>query len=222
MIVIEIREETPVESSHAAYTSVPHFFDAELLIASPGLRCLCSFAKGAVAAVFLLLLGGISLHSLWAPFLILYVASLCCLCTWTDQRLSHAVCSKDVWRSLRHDLRSIHPAFLALAPVSLLICSMSLQSLLNTLASLIEVVGIAFGVPLLIFGVIKWTERSANAIGHLKLGATIVTCGMTLSIIFGIVTSRLTEVNSFSQANYFADAISAIYSPSVVLPIGWR
>jgi len=217
MIVIEFRETTPAESLQHADSSVPHVFDVELLIASPALRCLCSFTKGAIAGLFLCLLGGIALHSLFCALLIVYIACFCCVCTWTDQRLAHAVSSTDVWRSLKHDIARFHPAVLALAPVSLLVFSMSLQSLLNTLGSLIEVVGIAFGVPLLIFGVIKWTQQCSSAVGHLKLGATIVTCGITLSIIFGIVTSRLaTEVNSFSATNYFADAISAIYTPGMV------
>lgn len=218
MIVIEIRDVPPEPSPQAKESRVPHFFDVELLVSSPALRCLCAFVKGAIAGLLVLGFAGVNLFGSWFPIIFVsYVASLFCLCTWTDQRLSHQVSSKDVLLSLKHDLSCIHPASLALIPMSILLLSMNMQSLLNILANLIEVAGIAFGVPLLMYGAIKWTEQESNAIGHVKLGAAIVASGISLSLIFGILTARLTDINSFSPANYFSDAISAIYLPVAVI-----
>jgi hypothetical protein len=115
-------------------------------------------------------------------------------------------------------MRSINPAFAAI-PVVLLLSTMNVQTLMVALSNAFEVLGIACGVPFLMYGLIKMSQESNFGKSHVYVGSASAFGGIALSVVVNLIVSNGVDASIFSATNYFSNAIATIYAPDVVLPI---
>ncbi len=220
MIIIEIKDEQTA-TYETAPSSLANILNLDhLLIESKGLRIGVAFLKGLVASCGLLAVSGYEwcFQNQFVTGLIFFMSLAFLINEWVDQRLSGPR-QANAASLLRHSIRRLNPAFLAVVPAVFLLFTMNFQCLMIAISNMMEVIGIAIGVPLLLFGLIKTVQKSNIGKTHLYVGSASAFGGVALSIAVNLVFSNVSDLSIFSATNYFSNAIAAIYAPNVVLPI---
>ena len=155
MIVIEIKEVQPVSYKHTDGVPDALNFD-HCFVKSKPLRVVTAFAKGLAAIGATLMLSGfpVCFQNQFVIGLISFIALAFASNEIIEQNLSGTGFANLSTTAPKLSIRSINPAFAAI-PVVFLLSTMNLQTLLLAISNTIEVLGIACGVPFLLYGSIK-------------------------------------------------------------------
>lgn len=219
MIVIEIKDPQPVHYKHS--DGVPDFLNFDhCFIKSKPARVAIAFAKGLAAALTVLMISGfpICFQNQFVVGLISFIALAFAANELFEQYLTRTKGASASATAPKLSLRSINPAFAAV-PVIFLLSTMNLQTLVVALSNTIEVLGIACGVPFLLYGLVKMSQESNFGKTHVYVGSASAFGGIALSVIVNIIVSNGMDASIFSATNYFSNAIATIYAPDVVLPL---
>lgn len=220
MIVIETREVSTV-SRYKLSDAPPDwlYFDYCLVKSKPA-RIASSFIKGLLAAITMLTISGYSIcvHNLFVVGLIASVAITFAVNELFEQHLCASRASRLVSAPPHFSLRSINPAFSAI-PVVFLFSTMNVQTLMLAVSNAIEVVGIACGVPFLLYGLIKVSEDANFGKRHVLAGSASAFGGVAVAVVVNLIAANGIDASIFSATNYFGDAIAAIYAPDMVLKL---
>jgi hypothetical protein len=220
MIVIEIRDQQP-ESYNCSETNIVDVLNLDyLFIRSKSQRVVSALLKGLLASFGLLAVSGFQwcLQNHFVVGLITSIALAFVVNEYVEQQISGSKLAQNS-SALKTYIRGLNPAPLAAIPIIFLLSTMNIQTLLVALSNTIEVVGIACGVPLLLYGLIKIGQEANFGKTHLYVGSASAFGGVALSIIVNLVFSNVSDLSIFSATNYFGNAIAAIYAPNVVLPL---
>lgn len=227
MIVIE-RREIPV-SVYKVTEGVSDVLNFDYcFVKSNQARVLSSSVKGLVLSLATLTLGGFPLcvKNHFVVGFVFFVALAFVANQIIDQKLSHCRDHNAVVHYQKLALLRVN-SILAIVPVVFLFSTMDMQTMMIALSNTIEVVGIACGVPLLLYGLIKLGQESnfksnfVSSFGrtHVCVGSASAFGGVAFSIAVNIILSSGVDASIFSATNYFSNAIAAIYAPNVVLQL---
>lgn len=219
MIVIEIKEVQAVTYKNSDGVPDALNFD-HCFVKSKPVRVVTAFAKGLAASLSLLMISGfpICFQNQFIVGLISFIALAFAANEVTEQCLSRTRCSGAGATAPKLSFRSVNPMFAAI-PVIFLLSTMNLQTLVVALSNTIEVLGIACGVPFLLYGLVKMTQESNFGKTHVYVGSASAFGGIALSVIVNIIVANGMDASIFSATNYFSNAIATIYAPDVVLPL---
>ncbi|CAN5122050.1 hypothetical protein BH10CYA1_BH10CYA1_35280 [soil metagenome] len=218
MIVIEIKEVQPVHYRHTDGVPDALNFD-HCFVKSKPVRVATAFAKGLLASYFMLIVSGfpICFQNQLFVGLVTLIALAFAANEITEQRLSGTRFASASTTAPQLSLRSINPVFAAI-PVIFLLSTINLQTLVVALSNTIEVLGIACGVPFLLYGSIKMAQESNFGKTHVYVGSASAFGGIAFSIVVNLIVANGMDASIFSATNYFSNAIATIYAPDVVLP----
>lgn len=219
MIVIEIKEVQPVGYKHSEGVPDALNFDHCFVKSKPA-RVATAFVKGLAASFAVLLVSGfpICFQNQFIVGLISFIALAFAANEVTEQCLTRTRCGSTGATAPKLSLRSINPVFAAI-PVIFMLSTMNLQTLVVALSNTIEVLGIACGVPFLLYGLVKMTQESNFGRTHVYVGSASAFGGVALSVVVNIIVANGMDASIFSATNYFSNAIATIYAPDVVLPL---
>lgn len=214
MIVIEKRDQLVHYKSAelgSDWTNLDHIF-----VSNFQGRLATAFFKGLLGSVGLVAVSGFSLcpENYFLCAFILFISVAFAVNEYFEQRLAGT--KLDSFESTRPVLSSVNPAFAAV-PIVLLLSTMNVQTLILGFGTAMEVLGIACGVPLLLYGSIKLKEEKRLARVHVYVGSASTIGGIALSVVVNIALSNISDMSIFSATNYFSNAIEATYAPDVVL-----
>lgn len=220
MIVIETKDQ-PVQTVSTDPCGLANLLVMDyLLIESGPLRCAVAFAKGLASSCALLCLTGFEwgVHNGFAIMATLYLSVSLLMMESMEQTVSgpRQLNSMQLFKA---SLRSINPAYAAVVPVLFLLATVNFQCLMIAVSNLAEVVGIACGVPLFLYGMIKFVQKSSIGKTHFYVGTASAFGGIALSVLVNLCFSSVSDTSIFSASTYFSDAIIAIYAPDVVLQV---
>lgn len=221
MIVVETKERPQLPEASTELDGFANLLVIDsLLIESGPLRCAVAFAKGLVGSCALLALTGFEwgLHNGFAITMTFFLSLSLAIMESMEQTLAGAR-QLDSALKLKASLQSINPAYAAIIPLLVLLATVNFQTLIIAVSNLAEVVGIACGVPLLLFGVIKIVQKSTVGRAHFYVGTASAFGGIALSVLVNFCFSSVSDLSVFSASTYFSDAIIAIYAPDVVLHV---
>ncbi|MBS1956121.1 MAG: hypothetical protein JST89_18195 [Cyanobacteria bacterium SZAS-4] len=219
MIVIEIKESQA--PSYKCSEGVPDALNFDYcFVKSKPLRVVTAFAKGLGASLALLMISGypICSQNQFTVGLISFIAMAFSVNEITEQCLTRTRGTSASASAPKLTLRSVNPTFAAI-PVIFLLSTMNLQTLVVALSNTIEVLGIACGVPFLIYGLVKMTQESNFGKTHVYVGSASAFGGIALSVIVNVIVANGMDASVFSATNYFSNAIATIYAPDVVLQL---
>ncbi len=219
MIVIEIKEVQLVNYKHTDGVPDALNFDHCFVKSKPA-RVATAFVKGLLASYFILMVSGfpICFQNHFIVGLVSAIALAFAANEITEQQLSGTRFANAGTTAPKLSLRSIHPIFAAI-PVIFLLSTMNLQTLVVAVSNTIEILGIACGVPFLLYGSIKMAQESNFGKTHVYVGSASAFGGVALSIVVNIIVANGMDASIFSATNYFSNAIATIYAPDVVLPL---
>ncbi|RTL40646.1 MAG: hypothetical protein EKK48_15405 [Candidatus Melainabacteria bacterium] len=217
MIIIETRDVPAVSYKLSEAPPDWLYFDYCFVKSKPA-RIASSFVKGLMAATAMLMISGYSIcsHNQFVVCLIASIALAFAINELFEQHLSATRASKLVSAAPQFSLRSVNPAFSAI-PVVFLFSMMNVQTLMLAVSNAIEVVGIACGVPFLLYGLIKISEDSSFGKRHVLAGSVSAFGGVAVAVVVNLIAANVIDASIFSATNYFGNAIATIYAPDMVL-----
>ncbi|HEY9731275.1 MAG TPA: hypothetical protein V6C89_05150 [Drouetiella sp.] len=219
MIVIE-RKEIPV-SNYKLTDGVPDVLNFDYCIfKSDRSRLLSAFLKGVVMSLTTLMISGfpICFQNRVVLGFVMYVAMALVANQMVEQKLSVSKLHSADTQLQRMSLSQVNPAF-AVVPVVFLFSTMDMQTLMLALSTTIEVVGIACGVPFLLYGLIKVSQKSNFGRTHVYVGSASAFGGIAFSVVIHMILANGVDTSIFTATNYFSNAIATIYAPDVVLQL---
>ncbi len=216
MIVIETSELPPV--SYKLTEGVPDLLNFDyLFVKSNHGRVLSSLLKGLFAALSMLAVAGfpICFHNQFVVGLVAAIAFAFGANELIDQKVS-AERPVNVGNLSGLSFRSVNPCFAAI-PVVFLFSTMDVQTLMLALSSTFEVLGIACGVPFMIYGIIKMAQDPNFGKVHAFAGSLSAFGGVAIAVVTNLIVANGFDASVFSATNYFSNSIATIYAPDVVL-----